>query len=368
MKAAHARARAFAPASRERSPLNRRPAFAPEPPAEVPDLETQMDRAARFGHRLETALGGGEVIQRQDSDDEEDSSSDGEGYEAGEETSDDEEEAEDDSDEDFFMPEPRKGSKKQDPSSAMKAKTYKTTGNSFQYETEGGSKHTESFDPKKLSRTTKTTGLKLTGPQHRNNAMRSGVGLQVFNPYKLSKGQSTLNQAVVSHNSPSWLGMRAGGNYGNSSETSGFFNSQVEKKEKPWRDEIGNTSEPFEYETQTQYEKLRDNLRHKEIAKLMTNKKWQDPERVKTRLERIAKKNPNAMRVLSEKRTLTGKISGQKRSRNTSLGTDYYYGIPRRAYDKKAHKKYIDARGQDSEGSDYELESSKPPKKKIKTK
>jgi hypothetical protein len=155
--------------------------------------------------------------------------------------------------------------------------------------------------------------------------------------------------------------MRAGGAYGNSAETSGVHNSKVEEKEKGWRGEIESTSDKFDYETETQFEKISDNPRAEEIAKLMTNPKWQKPERIEKRFSNISKKDPNAQRLVSEKRTLTGKYNGKKRSRTTSLGTDLHYGIPARAYSKKAYKKYIEARGQDSESSDNELE---PPKKK----
>jgi hypothetical protein len=339
MKTVSARSAVPAAASAKASAL-KRPGFAPEPPAKVPDLETQMDRAARFGHRLETfaakpsaTLSGGEVVQRQDSDDE-------------------------DSDGEYKPPEPRKGAKKQDPNSAIKKGTYRKTGTDLEYETTGGSKHSESFDPKALFRKSKTTGLKLTGPQYRNNAVRSDVSLNVFNPYKLSKGQSTLNQAVVSHNSPSWLGMRAGGKYGNSAETSGFHNSMVEKKEKDWRSEIESTSDKFNYETETQFEKISDNPRVEEIVKLTTNPKWQKKERIEDRLNNIYQKNPNAMRVSGEKRILSG-----NKKRTMTLGADLLYGIPARAFSKKAHKRYIEARGQDSDGSDNELEQIK---KKVK--
>jgi hypothetical protein len=347
MKTVRARSAVPAAASAKASALKRPAGFAPEPPAEVPDVETQMDRAARFGHRLEALavkpsapLSGGEVVQRQGSDDE-------------------------GSDDEYKPPQPRKGAKKQDPNSVFKKGTYKKTATDLEYETAGGSKHSESFDPKALFRRSKTKDLSLAGPQYRNNATRTGVKLKISNPYGLSVGQSTLNQAVVSHNSPSWLGMRAGGSYGNSAETSGVHNSLVEKKEKNWRSEIESTSDKFDYETETQFEKISDNPRAEEIAKLMTNPKWQDPKRIKKRFKKISTKDPDAVRVVNEKRTLTGKLKGKRKSRTTNLGTDLYYGIPRRAYDPEAHRKYMDARGQDSESSDNELE---PPKKKKKRK
>lgn len=343
MKTVRARFAVPAAVSAKPTTLRQRPGFVPEPPAEAPDLETQMDRAARFGHRLgalavkpSATFGGGEVIQREGSDDE-------------------------DSEDEYKPPVPRVGAKKQDPNSAIKRETLKKTDTDLEYETVGGSKHSESFDPKALFRRSKTTGLNLTGSQYRNNAVRTGVKHNVSNPYGLSIGQSTLNQAVVSHNSPSWLGMRAGGEYGNNAETSGVHNSRVEKKEKSWRGEIESTTDKLDYETETQFEKISDNPRAEEIAKLMTNPKWQDPKRVEKRLKKISAKNPDAMRVASEKRQLTG-----KRKRSVNLGTDLHYGMPARAYSKKAHKKYIEARGQDSESSDNELEQ--PTKKKVKTK
>src|SRR5690349_9642032 len=284
MKTARASARISVPVSRERSLRSRRPAFAVSPPAEVPDLDTQMDRAVRFGHRLEMfatgsspAAGFGEVVQRtktkgDDSDDENDSKNGSEN---------DSEEEDNKDDEDFFLQERTSKSKKQDPKSAMKKETYKKTDTGFEYETEGGSKHIESFNPEKLFRKTKTTDVSLTGPDFRNNALRDNVEHHVFNHYGLSLGQASLNQSVVSHNTSSAFGMRAGGKYGNSSETSGVFNSEVEKKEKKWRDELLGSNNKFDYETETQYEKISENPRIEEIKKLMTNENWQDSERIK---------------------------------------------------------------------------------------
>jgi hypothetical protein len=339
-----------------------------------------MDRAVRFGHRLEMftarppAAAGGEVIQRgggKESEEEQGKrkrpsrrskkkvTSHVESDESGDESGN---EGDDESDDNYYEAPPRKGSKKQDPNSKMNETTYKKTKTGFEYETVGGSKHVESFDPKRLVRTTKTTGLKVVGPQFRNNALRDDVKLQVFNPYNLSQGQSNLNQLVVSHNSPSWGGMRAGGKYGNSSQTSGKFNSLVESKERTWREGLQNSNQPFDYETLTQYEKIEDNPRLEEIAKLMTNPKWQNPNRIKKRFDNILQLDPDAMRVGSETRTL----SGSKRQRTTTLGSDLHYGIPRRAYETGAHEKYLEAREEDSQSSDEELEPPKTKKRKKK--
>ncbi len=345
----------------DRGYVSARPASRVEP---APNLS--LAAATRFGHDFARLPAPGsfraDVLQLDPSDDEdeEDDSS-----ELPSESSEDSE-PEDEDDEDFVMHESKSKNKKTDPNSAFKPGTLLKKGNKLTYETKGGAQHQEEYDPKTNQRRSTTTGLKYLGPEFRNNAIRpkDNEGLKVHNPYKLSVGQSTLNQLIVSHNTPSWAGMRAGGEFGNHSLTSPVFNSQVEKKEKRLRDLVTGSTKPFDYETHTQYEEIDPEKDAPRIAPLMTNKKWKDVKRVKNRLERAKKLAPYLKRVASETRKVK---HGKKTSSFSIKGGDLHFTIPRRAYDKKAHKKYIEARGQDSEGSDEELTNPKP-KKKVKTK
>jgi hypothetical protein len=340
----------------------RRPAFTIDPRGEVPEPNRHIERAVRFGHRLRTfagrstaPAGGGEAVQR--ASDDEESGYEGDSDDGGHESS----------DEDYYEPQPRTAPKKQDPKSAIDKTSYKRTPTTLEYRTIGGATHSEKYDPKNLVRVSRTEGLKPSGPEFRNPTERGDVPFHVFNPHRLSPGQSSLNQSVVSHNAPSWAGMRAGGIYGNCSVTSGVFNSNVEKKEKKWRKDVQGSREPFAYETETKYEKIADNPRAEEIAALMTNPRWRDPKRVEKRLKKVAEKDPEATRIVSEKRKMSAKIQGKKIERMANLGVDIYQYMPRRAYDLAGHEKYKLARPGDSEGSDLELEEPKASKKRKRT-
>lgn len=269
-----------------------------------------------------------------------------------------------DDDPSYFEKEKREGAKKTDPKSSMKKGSRTGTDDAFEYETEGGAQHKEQYDQKTLTRTTSTTGLQVSGPQFRNNAARDKGIFTVHNPYGLSMGQSSLNQMVLSHNSPSWLGMRAGKQYGNSALTSPTFNSEVEKKEKKMREDIESSSlvGPFKYETTTKEESIADNMRAEEIAKMMKNPRWQEKERIIARMRKVLAQRKDAKRVVEEQRTLTDAKSKKRTFKMAE--PDLHAFIPRRAYDLEAHKKYVEARGQDSEGSDAELEP--PLRKKLK--
>ncbi|MBD2847568.1 hypothetical protein IDH44_20450 [Paenibacillus sp. IB182496] len=267
-----------------------------------------------------------------------------------------------DDDPDFIVKEPS-SKKRANPDANIKKNTYVKSVGSLSYETMGGAKHEESFDEKSLKRTTHTTGLKFQAPEFRNNAVRDKDDFKVHNPYGLSKGQNSLNQMVISHSTPSYLGMKAGKQFGNGSLTSPKFNSMIEAKEKDARDAMMDYTSTYDYLTETQYESLAENPRVDEIAKKMTNPKW-DKDRIKTRLDNVLKRDKKAMRVKSEKRKM--KSLTNKKERTISMkDPDLLAFIPRRAYDPEALRKYIEARGQDSEGSDAELEETK---KKVKKK
>jgi hypothetical protein len=362
------------------SPRGRPPAFSIQPLGEVPEPEGRMERTVRLGHRLQTFAGPspapaaeGEAVQRASSDEEE-SSSESESEESGSSlgfgslfsdgsSSEESGESSSDEDEDYVERLPSGKTRKQDPGSAIREGTYEKTDTTLKYQTVGGAQHSEVYDPDNLKRVTTTTGLKMSDPGIRNNAFRKNPLFQVHNLYKLSPGQSGQNQSVVSHSSPSWAGMRAGGEYQNSSETSQSYNSRVEGVESGWRSELQNTQKPLSYTTKTHYERLADNLRAEEVAAQMTHEKWKDPKRIEKRLNAFLAKNPDAMRIVKEKRTLTGDIGGTKKQRTARFGPDLHLGIPSRAYRKEARTKYVDARGQESEASDLEIEE---PKKKRK--
>jgi hypothetical protein len=283
--------------------------------------------------------------------------------------------SEDEDDPSFVLPEPKGKKRKADPQAEIKTGTKKTSTDpvskkkKLSYETVGGIKHEETFDPTTNSSTVITSGLGY-GKGFRNKTIREKP--LVFNKYGLSPGQSGRNQPVIGHKSPSWMGMGAGGQFSNYDLTSPVYNSKVEKKEKQWRDDVSTTTDKFSYQTETQTEPLVDDDRIKEIAKetKKANPKW-DEKRIKQRLERVKKKKPELQRVASQKRILT---NGRTKKKKTSgeLGTDLFLGLPARAYDPNAHKEYKDARRKkfkgkrtsDSEGSDEELEEIKKKKKK----
>lgn len=97
-----------------------------------------------------------------------------------------------------------------------------------------------------------------------------------------------------------------------------------------------------------------------EIVKLVNNKKWDVP-RIEKRLQNLVKRNPKIKRVQSEKRQISQ--DGEKPIEFT-MERDLLFGLPSRSYSNKAHAKYLEARGGDSEGSDEELSESSTPKKK----
>lgn len=103
------------------------------------------------------------------------------------------------------------------------------------YKTVGGAQHKETYDPKTMFRKTSTSGLKVTSGFRNPASSKKTKGYYNHNLYNLSKGQQSTNQKVVSHSSPSWSGMRAGGKYKNSSLTSRTFNSKIESEEKKIR-------------------------------------------------------------------------------------------------------------------------------------
>ncbi|MDT5122149.1 MAG: hypothetical protein QOC96_1631 [Acidobacteriota bacterium] len=306
-------------------------------------------RGAGLNAVSHAVVGGGRVVQCQDSEDEDDPS--------------------------FVMPEPKGKKRKADPQAEIKTGTKKTSTDpvskkkKLSYETVGGIKHEETFDPSTNSSTVVTSGLGYGGG-FRNKTIREKP--LVFNKYGLSPGQSGRNQPVIGHKSPSWMGMPAGGQFSNYDLTSPVYNSKVEKKEKKWRDDVSTTTDKFSYQTETQTEPLVDDDRIKEIAKetKKANPKW-DEKRIKQRLERVKKKKPELQRVASQKRVLTNERTKKKKT-SGELGTDLFLGLPARAYDPNAHKEYKDARRKkfkgkrtsDSEGSDEELEEIKRKKKK----
>ena len=263
------------------------------------------------------------------------------------------------SDDEYVERTPRQSSKKKNPGSNIKKGTYNKTGTTLEYETESGAKHSEVWDGKSTSNTTVSTGLHYSGPEFRNPAHRPKNDYQVHNHYGLSPGQNSRNQNVVSHNTPSWAGFQAGGLYGNNSFTSARYNSAIEAKEKEWRAPVANSNKPFEYKTETHYEDI-DSDDAEDIAPQLNNKKW-DEARIRNRLRNVKRFHPDAKRVKKEKREIKYH-DGKKKS--FQQDRDRFAFIPPRAYDKKAHEKYIKARGQDSEGSDAELEKKKPKKRK----
>lgn len=276
---------------------------------------------------------------------------------------DDESEPEEQEDEDYT--EKRAGDKAPvDPDSEIKKGTRKEIRGGLAYQTKGGAEHAETFDDTKLARKTTTKGLQYkSGVRNPAYRPKPGQGLKVYNPHGLSTGQSGLNQMVVSHSSPSWGGMRAGREYGNSSLTSPVFNSEIEKAEKPIREKIGERKK-FTYSTATQYEKIDPQKDAKDIAPALekVNPRW-DEKRVAKRLGNVLNQVSASRRVRSEDRSITDDAG--KELAKFSKGRDLLFGIPRRAYDKDAHDAYIKARGQDSEGSDKEL---LPPADEVKRK
>ncbi len=95
----------------------------------------------------------------------------------------------------------------------------------------------------------------------------------------------------------------------------------------------------------------------------MTHPNW-TKDRIKKRIRKVKQNYPDAQRVAGEVRTIT-LPSGAKKT--FTQGADLHAYMPARAYDPKAAEKYRETRGQDSDGSDAELEKNKPKKKKLKT-
>jgi hypothetical protein len=265
----------------------------------------------------------------------------------------------DDSDDgDYVAYVPKAGAKKVNPHAKIDyTKKYEKTSTKVKYTTIGGSEHVEVYDPVKGVRTTTTNNLKPADPQFRSSTKRPSDE-KVGNPWGLSVGQSTLNQNVVSHFTPSWMNMPAGGEFSNSALTSGTHNSRVNKVETKWHKEIeaGRLEAPFSYTTTTTtiplQEAIDDDDFLKNAASQNNHPHWNKPERIKARLENKLKMNPNAVIVVKEERTLT---DAKKRTRSKAFATDYHYGIPARAHSTNASSKYKAARGADSDESDDEL-------------
>lgn len=274
-------------------------------------------------------------------------------------------EDENNSDSEYVEKVSKSKNKKKDKGSEIKSSTYKRKNEDIEYETESGIKHKETYDSKNKKRVTESTGLKFNS-EFRNPAHRDKNMFKVYNHYDLSVGQQGQNQMVVSHNTPSWSGMQAGKDFGNFSLTSPHYNSEIEQKEKELRSGVENSKNEFSYKTETEYEDILSEDApeiEKAIAKLYKKSKWKK-ERIKKRLKKVKEKYPTASRIKKEKRTL--KKGGK--SNYFSKERDLLAYIPRRAYNEEAHQKYIDARGQDSEESDLELEEKLPSKPKKKKK
>lgn len=272
-------------------------------------------------------------------------------------------ESEDEKDTEFKEKKTGIKNKKKDKGSEIKKGTFKRKNEDLEYETESGIKHIETVDSINNKKVTESSGLKYSG-EFRNPAHRDKKMFKVFNPYKLSVGQFGQNQMVVSHNTPSWSGMQAGGDFGNYSLTSPKYNSEIEQEEKNLRLDVENSDKKFSYKTETEYEDiLSDDAPEieKAITKLYKGSKWKE-ERIRKRIRKVKEKYPESRRIKKEKRTMIN--NGKKRY--FTKERDLLAYIPRRAYNKEAHEKYIEARGEDSQESDLELEDKKP--KKIKKK
>lgn len=267
-----------------------------------------------------------------------------------------------DDDSEYVEKKPSKKSKKKDDESNIKKGTYNKTDDKLEYETGSGIKHEETYDSKLKKRIVESKNLSFNS-EYRNPAHRDNNMFKVYNPYDLSVGQQGQNQMVVSHSTPSWSGMQAGKEFGNFSFTSPKYNSEIEKKEKKFREKVQNSKSKFSYKTETEYEEILSEDAseiEKEINKYNDESNW-DKNRIKKRLRKVKEKYPESERVKSEKRTMN--FNGNKST--FSQGRDLMAYIPKRAYSKKAAKKYKNTRGKDSEGSDEELEYI-PPKKKKK--
>jgi hypothetical protein len=268
-----------------------------------------------------------------------------------------------DSDEDYVEKRKSKGSKVNQQAKIKQGtrRTYKdSSGNDvLEYDTEGGAHHVETTDPATGRSTTVTTGLTPAPTGTRAPTKPKGQGYVVDNPYGLSVGQRTRNAPVASHRTPSFLGMGAGGEYGNVDSTSGRYNSGsvIGSFETAVRDRIEGRPGPFTMTTETQTERLADNPREDEISRLKGLRgHWKKPGRIKKRIDKLVRQNPDLTRVVSSSRSVTdGKT--KKAIKSNTFGTDLHYGLPARAYDENADAEFRKrTNGASSSEEDNELD------------